>query len=256
MHATAKDLPDWRDARSYAVLLGADRPLFAWEWLRRDPSYREAATEGLERGRPAARARSPAAFGLVRFEAPGSAVPVARPFWRSDADPSVLAAARVQSGAPADLFDADRLARFATVVSAGGSEHLLLCDGLRTLRLDGAAGAFTTGPACLRYAIAGIANAQRPLETLRRFLALCRMGRFASSLHRREARARRWILMLRAWDALVAGADQREIAAELFSRSASDRNWRTREPSVRSQVQRLVRSTRALARGGYRRLLQ
>jgi hypothetical protein len=86
-------------------------------------------------------------------------------------------------------------------------------------------------------------------------LSLYRNRRFSRSLHAREARARRWILALRAWDALVAGADQREVAQHLLSRSAGDPRWRSREPSVRSQAQRLVRSARAFANGGYRALL-
>ena len=36
-------MPDWRDAAAYEPLLEADRSLIAWEWLRRDRGYREAA---------------------------------------------------------------------------------------------------------------------------------------------------------------------------------------------------------------------
>jgi hypothetical protein len=61
--------------------------------------------------------------------------------------------------------------------------------------------------------------------------------------------------MLRAWDALIAGASQREIACMVFSRSAAGARWRIREPSIRSRTQRLVRSARDFAQGGYRELL-
>jgi hypothetical protein len=63
------------------------------------------------------------------------------------------------------------------------------------------------------------------------------------------------VLMLRTWDALTAGADQREIAGELLSRTAVAPRWRSREPSVRSQAQRLVRLARLFSAGGYRVLL-
>jgi hypothetical protein len=135
------------------------------------------------------------------------------------------------------------------------SEHLLLSDGIRTLRLDGQPGTSADGPVCLRYMLQGVARAERPLLTLRRLLALCRGGSFPRSLWRREPRARRWILMLRAWDTLTAGADQREIAQELLSPTAGVPRWRSRESSVRSQAQRLVRSARGFAAGGYRALL-
>lgn len=61
--------------------------------------------------------------------------------------------------------------------------------------------------------------------------------------------------MLRTWYALAGGADQREIAEALLGRSAGEPRWRSREPSLRSQAQRLVRSARVLASGGYRELL-
>jgi hypothetical protein len=56
-------------------------------------------------------------------------------------------------------------------------------------------------------------------------------------------------------DALAGGANQREIASVLLSRSVGEPDWRGREPSIRSQVQRLVHSARKMARGGYRELL-
>ena len=62
--------------------------------------------------------------------------------------------------------------------------------------------------------------------------------------------------MLRASDALAAGATQREIAATLLSRSAAEPLWRSRESSIRSQAQRLVRAARNMGAGGYRCFLR
>lgn len=61
--------------------------------------------------------------------------------------------------------------------------------------------------------------------------------------------------MLRAHDALAAGASQREIAAVLLDEEALAPRWRVEAPSLRSKVQRLVRSARAMADGGYRLIL-
>jgi len=241
---------DWRDAASYAALSEADRSLFAWEWLRRSPRY-AAAARGMDGGGADAAAK----FGLVRFEAPQLAVPHARPLWSAQVHPHVLRVERGPAGRPEDSFDLADFGAIATLFAGGGAEHLLLSDGLRTVRLDGAPGTFSHGPVCLAYRLHGAGAAERPLLTLRRFLSLCRSGRFSSSLHPREARARRWILVLRAADALAAGAGQREIASELLSRTAGEPQWRSREPSVRSQAQRLVASARSFARGGYRSLL-
>ena len=248
--------PDWRDAAAYRPLLAADRSLFAWEWLRREPVYRAAAgstrdlAAGGRPGRPSA-----AEFGLVAFEAPGRRVPAARPLWRADVHPPVLAVERGGGGPLRDVFELDSMAGLATLVTSGSGEHLLLSDGLRALRLDGPRGTFSGGPAVLRYRLRGLAAADLPLLTLRRFLALCRTGRFASGLNPVEQRARRWVLMLRAYDGLRTGADQRQLARHLFSESAGEPRWRSRESSVRSQVQRLARSARAMADGGYRAFL-
>lgn len=238
---------DWRDAAPYAPLLRADRSLFAWEWLRRDPDYRASASLAAPGG-------GAAAFGLAAFESPDLTVPLARPLWCAEALPLVLpvepAAARA-----GDAFCLDRFSQFATVLRAERTEHLLLSDGLRMIRLDAPPGTFRPGSVGLRYRIEGLARAKPLVLTLRRFLALARTGQFARSLHNAERRARRWILLLRTFDALSDGASQREIAETLSGRSVATSRWRSREPSLRSQVQRLVRGACALAAGGYRDLL-
>jgi hypothetical protein len=246
---------DWRDAAAYAPLLEADRSLFAWEWLRRDPDYRAAAERAIPSGNARREHPAAAAFGLVAFECPDRAVPHARPLWRSDVHQQVLLVEAIEAAQPEDHFDICRVGDLATLVTCPGGDHLLLSDGLRMVRLDGPCGVFSRGPACLQYRIEGLAAAEQRLPTLRRFLALCRMGEFARSLHPTEPRARRWVLMLRAWDALAAGAGHRQIAEVLLGGSAAEPRWRSREPSLRSQAQRLVRSARSFAAGQYRTLL-
>lgn len=246
---------DWRDASAYASLLDADRSFHAWEWLRRDRAYREAARA--ERAPDAGRARpGPRSWGLEAFEDPDLVTPAARPLWSREVHPFVLSAVAARVGSAADAFN---LARFAALAklhrSEDGIEHVLLADGLRALRLDVIAGSIGQGPAQLRYLLAGIASAAPPLLTLQRLLVFCRTGRFARSLHRPEAKAGRWVLMLRAWDGLAAGADQRQIAAVLLSARAAERRWRSETPSLRSQAQRLVREARRMAGGGWRALL-
>lgn len=252
------NVPDWRDAAAYEPLLHADRSLFAWEWLRRNPNYRGAAERVLAgSGRdPAGRGETPERWGLHAFEPPSLTVPDARPVWCAEMHPYVLA---VEAGPPqgVEAFDLERFNTVSTLVTTvDGRGHLLISDGLRAIRIDMLSGTVAGGPAELRYRLAGLTSAERPLLTLRRLLALWRTGRFCRSLHSSEARARRWLLMLRAHDALAAGADQREIAAVLLSADAAEPRWRNRSPSIRSQVQRLVRGARRMGSGGYVELLQ
>jgi hypothetical protein len=254
MRAEGSSRVDWRDSAAYAPLLRADRSLFAWEWLRRDARYAEAALAALP-AQPSSPHPGAAHFGLIRFESPHLAVPQARPIWSGRVHPHVLSVTAARRVQEEDAFDLGRFSNKVTLAEYHDWDSLLLCDGLRAVRIDAPAGTFREGPLCLRYHLEGLVSVQRPLLTLHRFLALCRGGAFSSGLHKPERRARRWILMLRAYDALASGASQREIAMELFSRTADEPLWRSREPSVRSQAQRLVRSVRHFSDAGYRGLL-
>lgn len=251
---------DWKDAAAYAPLLKADRSIFAWEWLRREPEYRSAAERRLEHAGappPGERQPRPETWGLHAFEPPQLAPPRARPIWRAEVHPYVLRVTAERADAGPDAFDLSQVEATSCLAAAPGrGEHLLISDGLRTIRLDVLQGSVRDGPVRLRYLLVGFAAAEKPLLSLRRLLALQRTGHFSLSLHPDEASARRWLLKLRAHDAVAAGADQREIASQLLSSAASEPRWRSAAPSVRSRVQRLVRSARRMAHGGYRELLR
>jgi hypothetical protein len=177
--------------------------------------------------------------------------------WTAEVHPLVLEAAAAVAAVKAEVFDVERFRSLATVLrGTEGREHVLLSDGLRTVRLDILAGSVAGGPVALRYLISGLASAEKPLLALRRLIALHRNGCLSRSLHPPETRARRWLLSLRAFDGLAAGADQREIAAVLLSSAANEPRWRSHSSSIRSQVQRLVRGARQMASGGFRELLR
>lgn len=245
---------DWRDGDAYSALLDADRSLFAWEWLRRHPSYRRAANTR-KVGDPETGTPDAATFGLVCFEPPDARVPFARPIWRSDADPQVLVASSWPEGTAEQEFELDRCLHLAHLVASKSMHHLLLTDGLRTIRLDAPEGAIAGTRLSLCYPVPDRVSRTELLLPLQRLIALLHRGNFARSLHRREPRAARWILELRTYDAILAGAHQRDIAEELLKRSPAPSRWRSRDPSLRSQVQRLVRSARALGGGDFRRVL-
>lgn len=251
----AEILPElnWRDPAAYAPLLGADRSMIAWEWLRRDSDYRAAA---LGRASTAGFVGATAAhFGLVAFEPPHLSVPNARPLWSRSACPYVLVAGAGDAAMPSDWFDLEPIVELARVHVERETEHLLLSDGLRAIRLDGPRGCFTSGASALRYSLRGLVSADPPLLTLQRFLYLCRTGQFSRYLHRPEPRARRWVLILRTHDALAVGAHQRDIAEALLGRSLASKRWRVHDPSLRSQAQRLVRAAQGMETG-YKRLLK
>jgi hypothetical protein len=196
-------------------------------------------------------------WGLHAFENPMLPAAAARPVWRADRHPLVLAAVAEPARNDADAFLLGPVRGLAKIVRSEDRERLLLSDGLRSVRLDVAGASMTEGPVQLRFEIPGPGCAALlRILALRRFLHLAATGNFSRMLHPPEARARRLVLLLRTFDGLEAGASQREIAAELLGRSAGAADWRIEDSSIRSQAQRLVRGARRMAAGAWLGLLQ
>jgi hypothetical protein len=251
-------LPHWAIESAYAPLLEVEKAGLAWEWLRRDPDYRAAALDAIARRKPRSVLREEAAaasFGLHAFEDPGLNARSARPVWRAARHNLVLEAWAEPSKDPANALDLEGLPGQATLVLGEQAEHLLLSDGCRSIRLDATGASLVSGPVRLHYRLNGLGDASAPLVVLRRLLALARTGQFSRALHPPEARLRRLVGILRAADALKAGASQREIAAVLLGAEAARPRWRIRSPSTRSRAQRLARSSAAMAAGGWHELL-
>lgn len=122
--------------------------------------------------------------------------------------------------------------------------------------MDIASGTLCDGPVRLRYRLQGLQRIDPKILTLRRLIALCRLGRFSNQLHPPERLAPRWIAALRVHDARCAGATQREIALGLYGDVAVRRDWGKGSDILRLRVQRLTRVARRLAEGGYRTLLR
>ncbi len=153
------------------------------------------------------------------------------------------------------VFDLQTLGEFATVLVDADGEYVCLYNGRSHIPLRLVSGSLLRGAVTLDLVIDD-ANATAQLQTLLRFRSLRERGRFGAWLHRPEARARQWIRQLRAFDGLSAGANDREIAAELFGRRRAEKEWRDRDGSMRSAVRRLVAIARRNVAGGYRDLLR
>lgn len=232
---------DWRSARDYVELLLCDRRAFAWEWLRRSPSYRELWAD---------RRRIPEnileTVGLLAWADPDIPAPRARPMWSIDRDRHVLRARSAgDKGSPEDLFDIRSVAPFVSVeVDASHTEHWLISDGHWSIRLDLHDGTLLGGPVLVEHRVTGLTSARPKLEALRQFVVLARRGHLPASMIPRERRATQWILELRAADAVLDGASQQQIARALFGASIAPQRWRLESGSYRLRVQRLVRTAR------------
>jgi hypothetical protein len=246
-------VPDWKDASAYALLRRADRPAFAWEWLRRRADYRDAALAARtgEGGK-----EQSLEWNLHGFEDPACSVPLARPVWAAPRHRWVISARAEPAGSnDDDSLDIGDLAPFVTLVAAASVQRLLLSDGYRSIRADLAGAPLDRSPVRLAFELSGIRSLDRPLLVLRRFQSLATRHRFIDALYPPLGRARRLILQLRTYDALCAGANQADIAEALLSAGLQRRGWRVHSPSIRSQSQRLVRSALTMARGQFWQLL-
>ncbi|MBB6125212.1 DNA -binding domain-containing protein [Sphingobium subterraneum] len=226
---------DWRDAHAYTWLMPGDRRCFAWEWLRRTSAYRQA---WIERD-------SPHRFGLIRLADPDHDALLARPIWNTTVDHAVLHA-EISLVDQDDCCDFARFVDLTTTLPAPcGGAHILLSDGLRSIRIDVQGGDPMGAPVSLNWHISGVAHIGVQVAALGQFITLARQGRFSRNLHPPERRARRWIAMLRVADALASGASTREIVSGLFGVDTSHPRWRTDCASWRLRAQRLTASARA-----------
>jgi len=241
LQADALSSGDWAHSGQYDGLRRADRNAFAWEWLRRTEKYREAWRRYRSRRLP-----DPRRFGLERFEDPALPVPVARPVWSAQIDPTVIRATVLDPFArSADRIDLWRLLPYVSVaIDDDQIEHLLLSDGIHSLRIDIVEGSLIGNPASLQYGLHGIASLHGPMPTLQRLIGVVESGRF-DVLPVGPGRRDRWILELRVADALIAGAGHQEIARGLFASNIADTRWRAHNPSLRQRVHRLVKAARA-----------
>lgn len=250
---------NWKEAGAYRELLAADRSAIAWEWLRRSDDYRRAACGAIAQRAVTGASLDDAeeaalAWGMHRFEDPRLEAAAARPMWSAAKMTSVLTARAEPSPKDADAFLLDSVSQSARVILSPGCERILLSDGLRSLRIDVTGASPRLGPVRLSYGVEGIRSAAAALATLHAFLNFMTVGQFPRAPRAFAASARQ-ILLLRTWDAMIAGADQREIASALLSADAAAGRWRVNHPSLRSRAQRLVRTARHMAAGGFWRLL-
>jgi len=242
---------DWRSPAAYDYAQDLDHPAFAWEFLRRNPGYREAFDANPihdDRG-----ADGPASDWGLRFMADPARQAADTPvFWHPDELPTVIpvtaaSAATATPPVPLAEWPGEIVKRHA----ADGVHILIRSD--RTSHqiwlLD------PSGKAVSVSALIPL-DATAPQKTdallcLWRFVTRRRCRAHPSSRRRID----RLVATLRALDARMAGASYRTIAETLFGpKRVAAEPWKT--APVRDTVIRIVRAGFALKRGGYRRLLR
>lgn len=263
--------PGGRSAGSDDDLRDFAREAWAWEFLRRNRAYIDAACSFSEERdvrrdgaanvrvlNPRKGAPTPETWGLHFYAAADRPAGRAAVFWRVDVNPAVLPVQCIPASADDnDAFDVMRGCRSVAVLrQEGGWEQILLADGTHVIQLEVRRGSLLDGPVLLRYDLEGFVDLAPKLRTLARLLALRRYGRFPRSLFPPERRARRWLMALKALDASWSGAHARDIATALFGERVVARDWTSASDYLRSRVRRAVAAGECLSNGGYRKLLR
>ncbi len=251
---------DWHPAAAYLYALTLDGSALAWEYLRRNPHYRNVYDRHA-RGSDDETGHA-ARWGLRLLEDPARDARQAQPAWLPDPDglPQLHPDAAAASDAPV----------FALWRMPGRKQ--LAHDGQRLLltayRPEGTLRA-AVSPA-LEHGMAyahGLAAGARLRERWRAAAATMeridgyygRDAALAGTHARAHGRPDRIALLhmrsLQTLDGLHAGATQREIAQALFGAAVVAERWHDLG-ELRAQVRRLALRGRALMDGGYRRLLQ
>lgn len=224
--------------------------------LRRSPVGAGSASKAVIY--PGRKPSLPSAGVSAFMEDPGRSAIDASIFWRADVDEAVVTVDALQC--LADDRDALSPLEMGTAVlilrQEQGREELLLRCARGSVRLSVRSGSCLSGPVRFRYALEGLRSLPPKLLTLKRLLGLVRGDPPSRGLYPREARAGRWVMMLRALDGFEAGASHREIAAALFGEDRARNEWREGSDYLRLRVQRLFRTATALSAGHYRALLR
>jgi hypothetical protein len=252
---------DWRSPEAADGLKDLDRSALAWEFLRRNPEFREHWASILERIKSSALSEEAALtelsdrWGCLILRDPNSPASSSPMVWR----PELLTLGVTLVAAPDRYSEAHELSASdlddarADLQRADG-RHVLLGDQEGDHRLwlpniwigDRLAGLVVLDD---KFALRIAA-----LQRLHRRLARRWPGPLPKAW--RITRRHRWrlTLMLRALDGHLDRASYREIADALFGAEAVARYaWKT--SSIRGQTIRLVKDTVRMMKGGYRKLL-
>lgn len=218
---------------------GLNVPGFAWEFLRRNPDYRA----DYSRSKPLVDPR----WGL-RFPAdPLLPASKAEVFWREDVAPGIVLP--VISGAESSGRHLATRVLEGLVRRGEDGLHLRLAAGLQLLIRGEAT---LAGPVLVVLGFDGDFGLRvRAVEALERVAN----GRAAPRSRLTPAQRLRLVRSLAALDGSQRHESYRQIARSIFGDEVVERDpWRT--ASIRDATVRLVRTGRALMKGGYLNLLR
>lgn len=256
--ASSNQAAPWQATAAYLYVLRLDAASLAWEYLRRDASYR-ACWRRYGRHAPADVARP---WGLVQLEDPQLDARVAHPIW-DDRMPALLHIQAADDAASTGL-DLWHIPGPKDVIAlpAGAAALRVRAPvyGGATLRLRLGPGVLEGRPALcavpldarLHVQAALLASHAAHFAPRRAGAVRPAPGATAHAVRINQANLRH-LRALQALDGVLAGASQRRIAEVLYGRERVRRDWHA-DSALRGQLRHSLARAFALMRGGYRDL--
>lgn len=266
---------DWTDPSSYGFANTIVRDGWAWEFLRRNPSFQADWQDNGGGSAPSIGAsprdnvklrsmrcsnNAAEGWGLVDFPHADGNAEYAKTdvFWLPECCASVLHATVVRSAwdPQEDGLVIPQLPGLKTILrTPHGVQHVLVRQDWRGIHFTCEGGDVLRDNVFLQFRLDGFRRCRKALVTYLRLKSLRNLGRFASSLFKQDPRARQLTQALRALDADRAKAPRRQIAIALFGKRLVDEEWKERGGRLKKRTRYALMRGRALMRRDYLRLL-
>ena len=257
---------DWEREEEFAYTDALTLPQWGWEFLRRNPDYREVWENAGGAERLAQRQASTIVetqrstrfgkWGLMTGCDPQLDCRSSVVFWDPDLCGRVLRlnAIPVEAGRGCEFHLSDVMCKSVLLRTGDGAQHLLFRDGCYALQLF-VEGESLAKPVHLMPA--------RPLDrdsdqfrSYQCFVDFLVSSRLLPSHFPPTYLGGRLKCVLRALDGDLAGASQRRIAVMLFGQVRVDNEWCAVGRPLRDKVRRAIHRGHDLMRGGYRTLIR
>jgi hypothetical protein len=263
--------PDWHDKSAYAYITRLRSDDLAWEFLRRNPDFRNfwhsyrsgtadpASNESRYAGvRDVPYVQEARKWGLLNLPSPDQDARSATVFWDPAACRRVIHTFAIPAGSPAFApFNVTEVAADKSmVVDHENVAHVVLRRGDARLQIAISGAHIVSRVVLLTEAIIPFCEIGTRFEALERLSRICDQNVTTAKRVNTVGSIKRLSTILQATDARLAGATHREIAVALFGLRWVAQDWRNHDGCLRGRTRRAVARGLTLLRGGYRSLLR
>lgn len=240
MDSTQQAFADWRATAAYLYVLHLDPAQFAWEYLRRNPSY---CRDWRDVQDPARR------WGLELAEDPTRDSRTASPVWCSPRTGITIVADSNPASARFPFWDIPGNKRLC---AGERGLYLAVRQPRRTMHLNLHPGYSIDQP--FAYLISAGTGCNTRCRAVQELSASYGTSPLCARAPRPSTTALNHMRMLQALDADAVGATHRSIAQILVGADAVEKRW-TPDGELRARVRHWVRKARSLRDGDYRQFL-